>query len=101
MPSASKWPGRAGPLYHLRAVWSGLRCPAQILPADRQRAQALAGGGKDRVGHRGLDHSRARLADTTPSLAGCGGDVNFRLRCVFVAYHRVGVEVALLDAAVL
>src|SRR5450631_4156956 len=79
----------------------GLRPPAQILPADRKRAQTLAGGGEDRVGYRRLDHGRARLADTTPSLAGRGRDVDFRLRRVLVTRHRVGVEVALLNAAVL
>src|SRR5467141_2449899 len=57
----------------------GLRPPAQILPADRQRAQALAGGGEDRVGDGGLDHGRARLADTAPSFAGRRRDVDLRL----------------------
>src|ERR1700722_5060186 len=78
-----------------------LRAAGQILAADRQGAQPLAGGGEDRVGDRGLDHGRAGLADAAPSLAGGGRDVDFRLRCVLVAGDRVGVEVALLDAAVL
>src|SRR6266700_1190744 len=74
---------------------------AQILPADRQRAQAPACGSEDRIGYRRLDHGRARLPDTAPSLAGRGRDVDLGLRRVLEAHHRVGVEVALLHAAVL
>ncbi len=44
---------------------------------------------------------RAGLTDAAPFLAGCGGDVDFGLGRVFEAHDRVGVEVALLDPAVL
>src|SRR5450631_4106107 len=73
----------------------------EILSADRQCAQPLAGGGKDRVRHSGLDHGRAGLADAAPFLARRWGDVDLRFGRVFEAHDRVGVEVALLDPAVL
>src|SRR5207253_11164699 len=74
---------------------------AKILAADGQGAQALAGGGEDRIGDGWLDRGRTWLADATPSFAGRGRDVDFRLRRILQAHHRVSVKIALLDAAVL
>src|ERR1700716_1946597 len=73
----------------------------EILHPDRQCAHSLAGGGENRVRLRWWDQGRAGLADAAPFLAGCGGDVDFSLGRVFEAHDRVGVEVALLDSAVL
>ena len=73
----------------------------EILPPDRQHAQPLAGGSKDRVGHGGLNHGCTGLADAAPFLARRGRDVDFGLGRVLEAHDRIGIEVALLDPAVL
>src|SRR5204862_6841414 len=77
------------------------RRPGQVLPAERQRAQPLAGGGEDGVRHRGLDHGRAGLADAAPFLADRGREVDFGLGRILEAHDWIGVEVALDHAAVL
>src|ERR1700674_1851109 len=76
-----------------------LGSPGQILVLDRQAADALAIRSEDGVGDRGRNHRCARLPDAAPFLAAGEGEMHLGLRRVFQPNHRVGVEVALLDAA--
>src|SRR5215471_12987294 len=80
---------------------SKARLRLQVLPVDRQFAQALAGGLEDRVGERRRHRRHARLADTAwRRIALHQMNVDLARR-VADAGHLVVVEVALLDAALL
>src|SRR5690348_1388575 len=66
---------------------------------ERQRADALAGRGKDRVAHGGRDRGLAGLADAAPETA-ARREHRLDLRHLAQAHHPVVVEVRLLDASV-
>src|SRR5207244_9289745 len=67
---------------------------------ERERADALAGGREVRVQHRRGGHADRRLAHAAPEPAGRHDD-RLDLRHLRDAHRIVGVEVRLLDAAVL
>src|SRR5579863_1801937 len=73
----------------------------QIVIADRQRAKALAGGGKDRVRHRGADRPGSHFGYAAPHLAAAGYDMDVDLRGLREAHHAIGIEIALYCSAVL
>jgi hypothetical protein len=66
-------------------------------PSHRQPSQAFAGGGEDRVGHRGGRRRQARLADAGRTL-GAGHEMDLDDRHLVDPHHLEVVEVALLDA---
>src|SRR5690242_4870511 len=98
------------PLPEGRGAFGGWTCrPAErsggadVLRREGQTAHALAGGGKDRVGNRTLDHGGAGLTQTSRGLLVSRrqeGDVDL-LRRFVDANHAVHVEVVLLDRIVL
>src|SRR6266478_8914236 len=67
---------------------------------DRQLSQALAGGCKDRVGDGGNDGRSPGLAHSAWRL-GALDDVDLDSRNLIHAHDLVGVEICLLDTAVL
>ena len=67
---------------------------------QRERADALAGRGEERVEDRGRGHADRRLADAAPEPAGRHDD-RLDLRHLRDPHRVVRVEVLLLDAAVL
>src|SRR5215467_10239468 len=67
-----------------------------------KRADALARRLEERIEHRGRRHADRRLAHAAPGVAAAGRDDNrFDLWHFGDAHRVVGVEVGLLDAAVL
>src|SRR5208337_3753441 len=66
---------------------------------QRQGADAFSGDGEDRVGDRRRDRRRARFAESAPFLAARQHEMRFDDRRVRHQGDRVGVEIALLDAA--
>src|SRR5579883_1977384 len=72
----------------------------QDVGIDRHPAQALSGCGKDRVGDGGHDAGGPGLAHAAGRL-GALDDVNLDRRRLVHADHLVGVEIGLLDTAVL
>src|SRR5580658_1995036 len=74
--------------------------PLRQLLLNRQFANPLAGGRKDRIADGGRHGWNAGLADAG-GWSRAGHDMNVRLHGRFVeTRHRIGVEVRLLDAAV-
>lgn len=71
---------------------------AQILGADGEAADALAGRGENRVRDRGRDGRHARLAHSGKRL-GAGHDVHFDHGHLIHAQHRVVVKIGLLHGA--
>src|SRR6476646_5533311 len=71
-----------------------------VVVPQRERADALARGGKVRVEHGGRGDADRRLADATPETAGWHDD-RFDLRHLGDAHRVVIIEVGLLDAALL
>src|ERR1700691_5594201 len=78
--------------------WSD--CLAQNMVLDRQRTDALAGGGEDRVAQSRRKRRYRRLTDAAPEIAARHNHGLDPWR-VGHAQHLVVVEVRLLDAAVL
>src|SRR6266446_6309764 len=77
---------------------SSRRADAVVL--QRDRAEALAGRRVDRVEHRRRGHPDRGLADSAPEAAG-GHDNGLDLGHLADAQHVIGIEVRLLDRAIL
>src|ERR1700745_3879400 len=77
------------------------RLGGQIVVDARERANALAGRGEDRVRHRTCDRWRSGLARAAPELAAARNEMDIDLRRLGQAHHPIGVEVALHRSAVL
>src|SRR5262245_28057849 len=86
-----------GSLLGCRAASS---CERDVVVLERDRANALAGGGKERIEHGGRGDEDRRLAHTTPEPARRHDD-RLNLRHLADPHHVVVVEVGLLDAAIL
>jgi hypothetical protein len=65
-----------------------------------QAAQALAGGGEDRIVHRSADNGCRSLANTTWSFCVLN-QVRLHHRHLVDTHRQIAVEIALLDASVL
>ena len=76
-----------------------LGCAAAVVVVERQRADAFAGGRKDRIRQCRRDHRNRGFADAAP--APCARDDDgLDLRHLRQPQHPVIVEIRLLDAAV-
>src|SRR5438552_10138010 len=71
-----------------------------VVVLERDGADALAGGGKERIEHGGRGDEDRRLSDAAPEAARRHHD-RFDLRHLADAHHVVVVEVGLLDATIL
>src|SRR6266851_383175 len=73
---------------------------SQILVLERYRADAFPRRGVNRIKHRGRGDEDSRLANATPEAARWH-DYRLDLRHRFHAHDLIGVEILLLDAAIL
>src|SRR5258708_2572089 len=80
------------------AAW--LSGEGDVLVLQRHRADALSRRREVGVEHRGRRHANGRLADAAPEAAARHDD-RFHLRHLGDPHRIVGIEVGLLDAAVL
>src|SRR5579871_2421387 len=89
-PPASQRRSAAG----AASVASSGRTVGQIMIHDRQRADALAGRGEDRIRYGSADRWRRRFACAAPNLATARYQMDVDLRCLRQTHHAVGIEVA-------
>src|SRR4029077_1155183 len=68
---------------------------------NRQRANALAGCGEDRICHRGGDWRNGRLARPAPDISTARHQMDVDPRRICKAHHAISVEIALHRGAIL
>src|SRR6266403_709892 len=78
-----------------------LRRSTEIGIRNRQRANALAGCGEDRICHRGGDWRDGRLARTAPDVSTARHQMDVDPRRIRKAHHAISVEIALHSGAIL
>ncbi len=83
------------------APGAGVRLHPERGVLQRQRADAFSRHGEDGVGDGGRDRRRAGLAEAAPFVAARQDEMGLDHRRVGHAGDRVGVEIALLDPALL
>src|SRR4029077_1595778 len=79
----------------------GLCRSTEIGIHNRQRANALAGCGEDRVCHRGGDGRNGRLARPAPDISTARHQMDVDPRRICKAHHAISVEIALHRGAIL